>query len=103
MMSGAVGAASILGMSLVPRSRKVVAVLGALGLAIVGLLIRFVADPAKFWLFSPGIYFILKMFVGERTEGRCSTGGRINWLRVGLAEKQRRALSQLVGASSVLR
>jgi hypothetical protein len=59
MMSGAAGAASILGMSLVPRSRKVVAVLGALGLAIVGLLVQFVADPAKFWPFPPGIYFIL--------------------------------------------
>jgi peptidoglycan/LPS O-acetylase OafA/YrhL len=59
MMSGAASAVSILSMNLVPRSRKVVAVLGALGLAIGGLLIQFVADPAKFWPFPPGIYFIL--------------------------------------------
>lgn len=51
--------ASIPGMNLVPRSRKVVAVLGALGIAILGLLIQFAGDPAKFWPFPPGIYFIL--------------------------------------------
>lgn len=46
-------------MSLVPRSWKVAAVLGGLGIAIVGLLIQFAADPVKFWPFPPGIYFIL--------------------------------------------
>lgn len=34
-------------------------VLGALGVAVVGLLIQFAGDPAKFWPFPPGISFIL--------------------------------------------
>ncbi|OLT03220.1 hypothetical protein BJF90_26485 [Pseudonocardia sp. CNS-004] len=46
-------------MNLVPRSRKLVMVLGALGVAVVGLLIQFAGDPAKFWPFPPGIYFVL--------------------------------------------
>jgi uncharacterized protein (TIGR03382 family) len=34
-------------------------VLGALGVAVVGLLIRFAGDPARFWPFPPGIYVVL--------------------------------------------
>ena len=42
-----------------PRSRLTTATLGGLAVGVLGLLLQFIADPAKFGSFPPGIYFLI--------------------------------------------
>jgi hypothetical protein len=42
-----------------PRSRLTTATLGGLAVGVLGLLLQFIADPAKFGVFPPGIYFVV--------------------------------------------